>query len=87
MDRFKYLLSLKHRSKDEELELLELKQNKLKGKTLNRTVNLNNPKTVSDNSLEFTFISNNNGGVRYDWANDKYNVEGLYVNGADTQNL
>jgi len=87
MDRFKYLLGLSKRSKAEDAELLELKQNMLKGTTQNRTVSLTNPKIVTDNSLEFTFISNDNAGTRYDWTTDKYYTEVLDVNGADVKNL
>lgn len=40
-----------------------------------------------DSTLTFTFVSNDNAGVRYDWGTGEYYNEILDVNGADTSRL
>jgi len=87
-NRFKHLLKISTRSKDENNELLDLQKDILKGVKHTRLMGTT-PKSVVDKSnvLDFTFISNDNAGTRYDWMEDAYYTEVLDVNGANTDNL
>lgn len=86
--RLQQLLKISTRSKDEDNELLDLQKDILKGVKHTRLMGTN-PATVVDksNMLDFTFISNDNGGTRYDWMEDAYYTEVLDINGANTDNL
>ncbi len=88
MDRLELLLKKQKRSKEENEELFSLQKNILKGAVHTRTIgNSILSKNNGENTLDFTLISNDNGGTRYNWAENAYYTEVLDVNGANTDKL
>ena len=66
------------------------KRNALVGVQHNRSMSVRLQNTASEtttDTLSFTFVSNDNGGTRYDWGRDEFYTEELDIRGANSDKL
>lgn len=63
------------------------KQNQLDGMTHTRTASFSTTLGGDDNTLTFVIVSDDNGGMRYDWSSGVQYIEVLEVDGANTSQL
>lgn len=65
------------------------KREALRGTSQTRSigVSISRNENAEDNTLTFVFVSDDNGGTRFDWGTGEYYTEVLDVNGATTERL
>ena len=91
--RFNKLLGMAVRTVEEnkelqKLEVVKTRSEALKDVTRTKGVSVSVSRDAdSDNTLSFVFVSNDNGGKRYDWGTGDYYTEELVVGGANLERL
>ena len=91
--RYLELLNLDVRSDAEQKEFeafsnLDMKREALKNQSHTRVAGINvTRKDLDNNTLSFVFISDDNGGKRFDWGTGEYYTEVLVVEGANVDRL